>query len=46
MNRFIIGAIVGGLLGAIGAWYAISSDKEKRIALKYAKSLMSSVDKM
>lgn len=40
MNRFIIGAVVGSVMGAVGAWYAMSSDREKRIALKYVKSFM------
>ena len=41
MNRFIFGTIIGGILGAIGVWYAMSSDREKRITLKYVKSLLS-----
>lgn len=40
MNKFIIGATIGGMIGAFGVWYSMSSDREKRIALKYVKSFM------
>ncbi|MGL4363025.1 MAG: hypothetical protein ACRCSG_07165 [Cellulosilyticaceae bacterium] len=37
MNKFIIGAVMGSFVGALGAWYCFSSKKDKKTVLKYMK---------
>ncbi len=41
MNRFIIGILVGVVAGAMGVWYFLASEKDKRKAKCYVKSFIS-----
>ncbi|MHC1747610.1 MAG: hypothetical protein AB9856_04365 [Cellulosilyticaceae bacterium] len=40
MNKFITGAVVGGTIGAIGAMYALTSEKEKKMLMRREKDLV------
>lgn len=37
MNKFITGAVVGSTLGALGAMYVLSSEREKKALMKKEK---------